>query len=293
MTDAPLKLSVIVVMHNMRREAERTLHSLTPAYQRGAREDEFEVIVIDSGSSEPLDSDWVCAFGANFRHYVIQPEHPTPIEALQWGVDKASAPNLAFAIDGARIVSPGCIRAALEVLACQPASFVYTLGFHLGAQSQQLASTTGYDQAAEDQLLGTVDWRKNGYALFNICCLAGSSNQGYLGPIAESNFFAIAKNQFLKLGGFDSRFISPGGGYVNLDFFHRALGSANLYPVLLLGEGTFHQYHGGVASNEPPSSERHNRFRQEYESIRGERFRRPDRRPCYYGVVPQHCQRFL
>ena len=45
-----LALSVVVVFHNMRREAERTLHSLSRAYQRGVDDLDYEVIVIDNGS---------------------------------------------------------------------------------------------------------------------------------------------------------------------------------------------------------------------------------------------------
>lgn len=41
-------LSVVVITHNMRREAERTLLSLSTAYQKGVEASEYEVIVIDN-----------------------------------------------------------------------------------------------------------------------------------------------------------------------------------------------------------------------------------------------------
>ena len=43
----------------MRREAVRTLHSLTTKYQTDISEDEYEVIVVDSNSSQPLNSVWI------------------------------------------------------------------------------------------------------------------------------------------------------------------------------------------------------------------------------------------
>ena len=55
----------------------------------------------------------------------------------------------------------------------------------------------------------------------------------------------------LDLGGFNEGFVSPGGGLVDLDFFREAIESNLFEPLLLLGEGSFHQFHGGVATNVP------------------------------------------
>jgi hypothetical protein len=48
-------LSVIAVFHNMAREAPRTLFTLSAQYQRGFYPDDYEVIVVDAGSSAPLE----------------------------------------------------------------------------------------------------------------------------------------------------------------------------------------------------------------------------------------------
>ena len=47
---------------------------------------------------------------------------------------------------------------------------------------------------------------------------------------------------------------------VNLDFFARAIAAAN-YVFTLLGEGTFHQVHGGAATG-LPKSRLHEKFKQ-------------------------------
>ncbi len=286
-------LSIVVVVHNMQREAARTLHTLCAEYQTNVDAGQYEVLVVDSGSSTPLPAGLVASFGSNFRHFAITPRHPSPVSALEFGYTQCRAPFVAFAIDGARMLSPGCIGSMITLLAQNPCNFVYTAGFHLGEQSQQLAASTGYDQKAEDVLLQTVDWKKDGYLLFSIACLAGSSSQGMLNPIAESNLFALSRTHHDAIGGFNARFTSPGGGYVNLDYFQRAMSHPALQPILLLGEGTFHQYHGGAAANAPPDSERHALFRREYESIRGQPFLRPVRRPAYYGRAHPLSQRFL
>ena len=71
----PVRLTVVVNFYNMAREAPRTLHTLTPAYQR-VDGDTYEVIAIDNGSSDPLDPAMVASFGANFRQVAFTPEWP-------------------------------------------------------------------------------------------------------------------------------------------------------------------------------------------------------------------------
>ena len=50
-----MKLSVILIAYNMQREIPRTLQSLAPSYQQGMEEVDYEVLVLDNNSSEPLD----------------------------------------------------------------------------------------------------------------------------------------------------------------------------------------------------------------------------------------------
>jgi hypothetical protein len=60
-------LSVVVVVHNMAREAPRTLFSLSATYQRNIGPEEYEVIVIDNGSTPPLDRVAIDFLRGNFR----------------------------------------------------------------------------------------------------------------------------------------------------------------------------------------------------------------------------------
>ena len=54
----------------MRREAERTLHSLSRAYQQEIDDLDYEVIVVENGSSDDqrLGEDFVRGFGPEFRY---------------------------------------------------------------------------------------------------------------------------------------------------------------------------------------------------------------------------------
>lgn len=50
-----LKISIVVVFYNMRREARRTLYSMSAEYQKDVGETDYEVIAIDNNSEYPLD----------------------------------------------------------------------------------------------------------------------------------------------------------------------------------------------------------------------------------------------
>ena len=62
------RLSVIVVVHNMAREAPRTLYSLSTDYQRDIVADDYEVLVVDNGSQPPLDDSALQKLAGNFRY---------------------------------------------------------------------------------------------------------------------------------------------------------------------------------------------------------------------------------
>lgn len=98
---------------------------------------------------------------------------------------------------------------------------------------------------------------------------------------------------FDALGGFDERFRSPGGGLVNHDYLKRASDLPDSTPVVLLGDGTFHQYHGGVATNVSWDNHPSNEFTEEYEQIRGQSYEIPRNEPLFIGTMPRTALPFL
>jgi glycosyltransferase involved in cell wall biosynthesis len=287
------KLSVVVAFHNMSREASRTLHALTTSYQRNVCESDYEVIVVDSNSSAPLDKESVEGLQRNFRYRFVPARSPTPNEAMNFGIRTARADLVCCMIDGARIPSPGVIAGMIGASRAWPPAYVMTLGMHLGPKSQDHSVSDGYDQTVEDRLLETVDWKRDGYELFRIAVPAVSSRGGYFQPIAESNCFAAPREILLEIGGFDERFVEPGGGLVNLHIHNRLVTHPRLTPVMLLGEATFHQFHGGVATNTPAAQSPFSRFCAEYEQIVGEPFTKRWREPQYFGTMPEHARGLL
>lgn len=276
-------LSIIAIFHDMRREAARTLTTLCTPYQRGVPAAACEVIAVDNGSREPLRREDIDAVSPGIAYRQEPPGDPSPCAAINRAVAAASGEFVMVCIDGARMLSPGVVRHALAALERHARPFVYTLGMHLGPKPQNESMLEGYDREVEDALLAQTPWQDDGYRLFGISSLAYSSGQGFFGQLSESNCFAMRRDDFLALGGMDERFTSAGGGLVNLDFFNRAHLLPEVAPVMLLGEATFHQFHGGVATNVPPAAHPWQRMAAEYRGIRGCDYVARAGRPDYEG----------
>ena len=273
----------MVVAYDMARELPRTLRSLTAGYQRGIEAADYEVIVVDNGSPQPVDVASLEGFPGSLRVMRVDPAPPTPARAANLGLERASADCVGLLIDGARIASPGLLAAARLGLGFAGRPVVATLGWHLGSTRHMDAHEAGYDQAAEDRLLAELDWERDGYRLFSASTLAASSARGWFAPMGESNALFMPKAMWTELGGLDEAFAIPGGGLSNHDLFHRACDLAGAELVVLLGEGTFHQIHGGAAtSGRIGWKEMHD----EYVALRGHSYEPPRNERRYVGSVP-------
>src|SRR4051812_31804602 len=109
-----LKLSVVVVTYDMGRELPRTLASFSPSYQQGIEADDYEVIVVDNGSPEPLSAALLDGFPPSWRVLRIDPAPPAPAHAANTGIRAAESDYVGLFIDGARIASPGVCARALQ-----------------------------------------------------------------------------------------------------------------------------------------------------------------------------------
>lgn len=288
-------VSIVVVVYNIPREAPRTLYSLSAAYQREISSDEYEVIVVDNGSTPPLDPDLVRQLDGHFRLIRIDDAHPSPAAAVNRGLAAARGDVIGVMIDGARIATPGLLHFAARAASLDADAVIATPGWYLGPTYQRRAVKRGYSRAREDGLLTSIDWPDDGYRLFEIGVLDESSGSGWEGAIVESNAMFMRRHRWEALGGMDEAFDSPGGGLANLDLFRRAVESPEAQLILLFGEGTFHQLHGGVATNEPLKSHRRqfDRWKLEYEQIRGRPYARPKpARPAIcFGLLPKAAAR--
>jgi glycosyltransferase involved in cell wall biosynthesis len=277
------QVSVVIAAYEMPRQIERTVRSLSPTMQLGIDADDYELIVVDNGSRETIDSEGCERWGALLRWIRIDDAPPSPAMALNRGIAAASAPLVGAMIDGARMASPGLLEHALIASATCPRPVIASLGFHLGSQPQRRAIKAGYDAGAEAALLDEIGWEEDGYRLFDISVPAVSSNKGWLVPPLESNALFMPTELWSELGGFAEEFSAPGGGMVNLDLFARACELPDSRLIILLGEATFHQVHGGVATNDLTTS--FAEMRVEYERLRGHPYQRPTVQPLLLGEL--------
>lgn len=267
----------------MARELPRTLQTLSHEYQKGMHSDEYEIIIVDNGSSKPFEES-VCKLACENIRFIYH-ENPTisPVRAINKGVGAARAENICIMIDGARMASPGLLRSALDILSLENNNIVGSLAFHLGEMVQTESIKRGYNQEVEDKLLNSVDWQGDGYKLFDISVFAGSSSAGWFTIPLETNALFMHRSMWKKLGGYDEQFVTAGGGMSNQDFWRRACHLQQSEIFMLLGEGTFHQFHGGVATNSIIS--KREEFNDEYKRIRGEKYSPPSAKTNLHGSI--------
>jgi Glycosyl transferase family 2 len=275
------ELSVVVVVHDMARELPRTLHSLTDG-QRGIAPADYEVIVVDNGSAVPLDPALVERSSVELRLERLDPAPPSPVRAANHGLALARGELVGLFLDGARLASPGLLAGAQRAHRLSERPVITAPAFHLGSVRHMEAAAAGYDERVEDEMLAGSGWEADGYRLFGLSTLAGSSGRGLFGPMGESSSLFAPRAIWAELGGMDEAFTLPGGGLANHDLYRRACALASVELVVLLGEATFHQYHGGAATSRRFTWDE---MQAEYEAHRGEPYAPPPNRPLFVGTM--------
>lgn len=286
-------MSVVVLSYNMRRELPRTLLSLSRSYQRTDRQLRWEVLVVDNGSSDGTTSQATLrGLEGDFRWIAEARPHPSPAAAANRAVRACRGECIVVVLDGARMVTPGAVQGAIHAMEFSAATGpgVATIpAFHLGPKHQSISIAEGYCAQVEDALLREVGWPENGYALFNACSLAGANPGGFVGSYSESCFLVMGRRTWDQVGGFDERFDLPGGGLVSLDLWKR---SVERLPVrVILGEGSFHQVHGGVSTS--PNAPRE-AWKRQYEWLRGQAYSIPRMSDVkYLGSIGEESRKWL
>ena len=247
------RLSIVVATYRMQREVPRTILSLLPPRQRHVDDLDYEIIVIDNGSPEPLVLGDVAA------------KAPRPVRLVQVARERASvAPvrcindavrehttgeSLMICIDGARLASSHLVRRTIDILDRHPRAFTFVGSRHLGPKPQMQSVKEGYDQAVEDGLLDSVAWKADLDELYTISVWAGAHDRRNHLLQNESNAFAMNRPLWESVGGYNEGFSRPGGGLCNLEIFSRYVNRGRGLNVLLYGEATFHQVHNGAATS--------------------------------------------
>ena len=289
-------MSCIVIVYDMPAQAQNTVKSLLVNYQIDVSPEDYEVIIVENESRNLMCTEFIETLPDNFRYFLRKEDRPTPIYAVEFGASKARGENFCIMIDGARLLSPGVIRnIVLGHRICDNA-VVTVPGYHLGKELQQNAVENGYSIETEQEMMCSIGWPADGYRLFDIACFSGSCAHGIFLPISESNCISIPREIWSKIGGYDAKFDMRGGGMVNLDLYKRVCEFPEVTHVVLHGEGTFHQFHGGVTTGGEAREVRDQYIQDiidQYRQIRGENYAGPKTNPIYLGTLSPQVQRFI
>lgn len=281
------KLSIVAIFHRMSRQAENTLYSLSAVHQRNVAESDYEVIAVENESDDLLGERRATALGANVRYFLRQEPGVSPVPAMNFGFEQARADYVGFIIDGARMTTPRLVEHALLALRVAEFPLAIVPGYHLGKQEHHLHQSAGYDERAEQVLLEQARWKDDGYALFGISCFSGANPRGFFSQFLESNCFFCRRESFEKIGRADPRFDLPGGGSVNIYLYHQLARLPESELIVLAGEGSFHQFHGGVTTAEVQDREAMlQTHRDNLKEIFGGPFKGMHREPTILGVIP-------
>lgn len=289
-------VSFVLIVYDMPTQAENTVRSLMIDYQRDVQAHEYEVLIVENRSANIMSESFVRSLPANFSYHLRDETQPTPVHAINYGIDNARGENVCVMIDGARLLTPGVVKNTILGHRLSDLSVVTVPGYHLGFELQQKAVLSGYGYEAEAELMQSIAWPDSGYQLFEIACFSGSCAPGFYLAHSESNCISLPRGMWQALGGYDASFDARGGGVVNLDLYKRACEYPGALHVVLPGEGTFHQFHGGVTTGGDEDAKR-DRFiieiMAQYEQIRGEKYSSPQTEPVYLGEIPDQAQKFV
>ena len=286
------KLSVIVIGYKMARQLENTLFTLSAKYQQNIAANDYEVIVVENESDDNLDPEVAASLGSNFKYFRRVETSHTPVPAINFAFEQCRAPLIGLMIDGARMLSPRVLEYAVMVAKLSARALTVVPGYHLGGDEQHLADS--YDESVEQALLDSIAWQSNGHLLFDIASFSGGNNKGFFQPFMECNCLFASAQSFRDIGYADPQFTLRGGGSINLHMY-RSLGMLPGAQVFLTpGEGSFHQYHGGVttmayagrqAEIQAHKSQLQDLWPGGFHSLRKE--------PILIGSVPHSAQKFL
>ena len=131
------KISILVIVYKMPRQALNTIYSLSAHHQKNIHESDFEIVVVENESSCNLDEQDVLAIGNNIRYFRRTETSASPCAAVNFGLGKCTGKSIGLMIDGARMVTPRILEYALLAQHADVDSLMAVPGYNLGPLEHQ------------------------------------------------------------------------------------------------------------------------------------------------------------
>lgn len=286
-------LSILVIVHKMPRQALNTVYSLSPAHQKNISS-EYEIVVVENASSENISQKALFAISPGIRYFLREETSQSPAKAINFGLSKCRGSHVCLMIDGARMASPRIIEYANLALSASTHCLVAIPGYNIGPQQHHLNIQSSYGENEEIALLEKSRWKENGYRLFDISSIGDANSNGFMNPLLESNCFFSSTENFQRIGGANIEFDLPGGGSLNLHMFRQLGMLPDIQYFLIPGEGTFHQFHGGITTSQAADREIVlESHRKQLHSYWSGGFHSLRREPILIGSITSHAMRYL
>ena len=285
-------LSIIVIGYQMPRQLGQTLFTLSEAYQQDVSANDYEVIVVENDSDRMLSPEKVNLMGNNFHYFTYHEKGQSPVAAINFAFEKCQGDFIGLLIDGAHMVTPRVVKYALTAYRAFDYPVVVVPGYHLGAERQTQDPT--YTQEYEQQILEELNWQQNGYKLFEVAGFSPANKHSYFHPVMECNCVFAPLISFERIGYCDEGFNLKGGGSINLHVYRQLATLLESEIVVLPGEGSFHQFHGGVTTSDYSGrSEEILSHNKQLNALWDGRFKSVSKEPILLGAVTYWAQGFL
>jgi len=287
-------VSVILIGYRMATQLRNTLRTLETDFQREVGASDYEVILVENRSADNLPESCVRSLPGNVRYFPREEAGHSPVPAINFAFGQCRGDYIGLIMDGARMLSPGVIANAIKCRRLDANFLGLVPGYHLGEQEQHQYEHPAVALETEKALLASVDWRTDGYELFRISTWSGANRRGYLQPMMECNCIFASRDNYRAIGYANPDFTLRGGGSINLHIY-RSLGMLPHTRLFVWpGEGSFHQYHGGVTTSSYEDRQAEiERHRVQLHSYWPEGFHALRREPTLFGGVPSQARAFL
>lgn len=233
------KLSVVMLVQGTPRQSENAIFSLSAAYQRNVREQDYEIVVVETRSNEMLGRGRVEKIASNVRYFEHGHGGLGPNVPWKLGITKARAALVGVLLDGASVATPGVVEHALWASRIGERALYAVPSHHLRPVTLPARGRKQEGDGANLALLESVDWRKWGYRLFEIAIENEWPTGSPSDPIVDCSFLFCQRALWDEIA---ERTANDGA-----EPFDELCRLEQTKLVVPWSEGTFHQYHAGIA----------------------------------------------